>query len=93
MKGGRIVPDFENLPGRDLFWEQADRDDSDEHPLERELGDRLDAMARYRGMIADAQASGRERAAELLLRQHRREALEADRLRSAIRRMNGGEPT
>ncbi|MFW6201932.1 MAG: hypothetical protein ACOC8B_05100 [Gemmatimonadota bacterium] len=84
--------DFELLPGVDIFWEQADRDDSAEHPLERELGDRLDAMARYRRMIAEAQASGRERAAELLLQQHGREAEQADRLRDAIRRMNGRGP-
>lgn len=83
--------EFDNRPGLDLFWEQADRDDSGEHPLERELGDRLDALARYRRMIVEAETNGRERAAELLLQQHRREMEQAQRLRDAIERMNGRE--
>lgn len=73
-----------NRPGIDIFWEQADRDGSGEHPLERELCDRLDALARYRRMIADAQANGREEAANLLLEQHAREAAMAQRLREAM---------
>lgn len=80
---------FVSRPGLDFFWEQADRDGSGEHPLERELCERLDALARYRGMIADAEANGREEAAELLLGQQRREAEMADRIREAMGRMGG----
>lgn len=86
---GTMADTFRNRPGLDVFWEQADVDDSDEHPLERELGDRLDALARYRRMIADAEANGREHAADLLLEQHEREAELAQRIEQAMDRMNG----
>lgn len=71
-------------PGLDLFWEQADRTGSGQDPLERELDERVDALARYRRLISDAQANGREEAAEILLRQHEREARAVDRLRQAL---------
>lgn len=77
---------FSGRPGLDFFWEQADQDGSDENPLERELGDRLDAVARYRSMIADAETNGRPEAARLLLREHDREAEVAARLRDALKR-------
>jgi hypothetical protein len=78
-------------PGLDLFWEQADRVDSGQHPLERELEERVDALARYRRLIAEAQANGREDAAEILLRQHDREEQAVQRLRDALTR--GTPPT
>lgn len=71
-------------PGLDLFWEQADRTGSGQDPLERELDERIDALARYRRLISDAQANGREEAAEILLRQHEREARAVDRLCQAL---------
>ena len=74
--------------GVDSFWEHADDTDSGEHPLERELADRLDAVARYRRLIAECEELGRDAEADQLLRQHQREQVEVDRLRAAIARMN-----
>jgi hypothetical protein len=71
-------------PGLDQFWEKADRSDSGQHPLERELDERVDALARYRRLIAEAQQNGRDQAAEILMRQHDREAASVDRLREAL---------
>lgn len=73
-------------PGVDLFWEQADQTGSPQDPLERELDERVDALARYRRLISEAQANGREDAAEILLRQHDREAEAVQRLREALER-------
>lgn len=74
----------ESRPGLDQFWETADRIDSGQHPLERELDERVDALARYRRLIADAQQNGRDEAAEILMRQHDREAASVKRLREAL---------
>ena len=74
----------ERKPGLDLFWEQADRDGSGQNPLERELDERVDALARYRELIVEAQANGRDEAAELLLRQYDREEQAVRRLRHAL---------
>ncbi len=74
-------------PGLDAFWEDADRDGSGEHPLERELCDRLDALARYRRMIDDAQVNGRDDATERLLEQHDREQRIVQRLAGEIQRL------
>ena len=73
-------------PGVDLFWEQADRTDSGQDPLERELDERVDALARYRRLISEAQDNGREEAAEILLRQYDREEQAVERLRTALDR-------
>lgn len=72
--------------GLDLFWEQADADGIGEHPLQRELEHRLDALARYRALIADAHAAGRESLADLLMAEHERERELARRLREALSR-------
>lgn len=72
-------------PGLDTFWQQADHDGSDQDPLERELDERIDALARYRRLIAEAEANGRDEAAEILARQHDREEAAVQRLRQAIR--------
>lgn len=72
-------------PGLDLFWEAADHDASDQDPMERELDERVDALARYRRLIAEAQANGRDDAAEILMRQHDREEQTVERLREAMR--------
>ncbi len=71
-------------PGLDQFWEKADRSDSGQHPLERELDERVDALVRYRRLIAEAQQNGRDEAVEILMRQHDREAVSVDRLREAL---------
>jgi uncharacterized membrane protein len=76
--------DQKRRPGLDTFWEQADRTASAQHPLERELDERIDALARYRRLISEAQANGQEEAAEILLRQHDREEQAVERLRSAL---------
>ncbi|HEX7048693.1 MAG TPA: hypothetical protein VF188_00660 [Longimicrobiales bacterium] len=79
----------ETPPALDSFWEDADHEASDEHPLERELRDRLDALARYRLLIEDARENGRDAILEQLLRQHAREERLTRRIRRAIRRMHG----
>ena len=78
-------------PGLDHFWEQADEEASTQDPLERELAERLDALARYRDQILQADANERESDAELLMRQHEREYQAVQRLWSAIRRIREKE--
>jgi hypothetical protein len=72
-------------PGIDIFWEQADADGSCEHPLERELCHRIEALERYRLMILDAEASGRDEMVDALLAQHHRQARLVSDLREALR--------
>jgi hypothetical protein len=81
MQNERTVP-----PGLDLFWEEADAQASGEHPLERELTFRLDALERYRQMIVEAQASGRDEIVVALVHQHDRQARFVQDLRVALRR-------
>jgi hypothetical protein len=76
--------DHSITPGVHLFWEQADLDSSDDHPLERELRHHVDAIARYQGMIADAEAMGLDSAVEQLTRQCAREQDVARELRAAL---------
>lgn len=78
--------DDRQTPGLDAFWEQADADGSDEHPLERELSHRNDAIARYGGMIADAEANGFDEMVRQLGREQEREETLAQGLRRALRR-------
>lgn len=86
--------DLRSPPGLGTFWEQADFDGSEEHPLERELCERLDALARYARSIAEAQAAGREYAMVILVREHAREEEQVARIRAALQRMRdeGEEP-
>lgn len=77
------------VPGLDAFWLEADRQASPQHPIERELGHRLDTLARYTILIEAALADGRDRAAEILLRQREREEAVVRRLRWALRRARG----
>lgn len=72
-------------PGLDTFWECADADGSGQDPLERELDERVDALARYRRLIAEAEANGRDEAAEILVKQSEREAEAVRRIREALR--------
>lgn len=76
--------DAPRRPGLDQFWEKADRSDSGQHPLEREMDERVDAVVRYRRLIAEAQANGRDEAAEILIRQLNREEASVTRLREAL---------
>lgn len=87
-----MTRDHATSPGLDFFWEQADLDGSDEHPLERELAHRLDACSRYRSLIADAQAGGHESRVEALMAQHEREEYFVRRLRAALRQMRRARP-
>jgi hypothetical protein len=77
-------------PGLEQFWEQADVEGSGEHPLVRELEHRIDRLARYRELIAEAQAGGRDQAVEELVAQHESEARVVRRLREAVRRLRPG---
>ncbi len=77
------------VPGLDAFWLEADLQASAQHPIERELGHRLDTLARYAMLIEAALADGRDRAAEILLRQREREEAVVRRLRWALRRTRG----
>ena len=79
--------DRQPTPGVDAFWEQADLEDSDEHPLERELSHRLDAIARYELLIAEAQENGHDEMANQLQRQQEREEMLAREIRDALRRL------
>ena len=67
-----------------FFWEQADNDGVGENPLVLELCFRLDAVARYRGMISDAEAAGQDDVLADLVIAHEREEQMVRRLRSAL---------
>jgi ferritin-like metal-binding protein YciE len=56
----------DSAPGLESFWETCDNDGIADHPLVRELCFRLDAIQRYRELIADAEANGQDEAVELL---------------------------
>ena len=76
-----------NAPlGLGSFWEQADAESNDEHPLERELCHRLDAVARYLRMIQEATLLADDEAVEQLVRQHDREENMVRQIRAALRR-------
>ena len=74
-------------PGIDLFWEQADIEASDDHPLVRELRHRTDAVVRYRNMITEAAEQGMDAAVEQLARQCEREESLCRQLRKALDRV------
>ena len=61
-------------PGIEAFWQLADDEAPDEHPLERELCERLDTLARYQSMLAEAVATDRADVIDALQRAHDREA-------------------
>lgn len=73
-------------PALETFWEVADHDGSGQDPLERELDERVDALTRYRRLISEAEANGRDDAADILMKQHDREEEAVRRLREALRR-------
>lgn len=69
-----------------FFWEQADADGSDEHPLERELALQLDVLARIRRLLEEALGDGREGHAAVLFRQQARVEEWVRTLRAALER-------
>jgi hypothetical protein len=76
-----------NAPALESFWQQADADASDEHPLEREIADLVDALSRYSELIDAAQAEGRDDLADILLEQQARQEEVVHLLWCALRRM------
>lgn len=79
-----------NPSALEAFWQQADEDASAEHPLEREIADRVDALLRYHILVADAQAEGRDDLVAILLTQEQRQEQLLRELREALRRMRSG---
>lgn len=75
------------MSGIEFFWEEADLDGLDEHPLERELQHRLDAVIRYQQLIIEAEAAEHTGAIDHLVRQHEREERAVARIRSALERL------
>lgn len=75
-------------PGLDLFWEEADLNESAEHPLRRELLYRLDVLTRYERLIADAHSNGQDQQVACLVAQRRRELSVIESLRSALSRQD-----
>jgi hypothetical protein len=73
-------------PALDLFWEEADLADAAEHPLRRELAHRLDVLARYERLLADAQSGGSAAQIAALIREHRRQLQLIEVLEDALRR-------
>jgi hypothetical protein len=80
-------------PALDLFWEEADQDDEAEHPLRRELAYRLDVLAHYERMLADAQSHGHAGLISTLTKQHRRQLSLIERLQEALQRQDAGAAT
>ncbi|HWV56507.1 MAG TPA: hypothetical protein VNZ57_03465 [Longimicrobiales bacterium] len=79
-----------------FYWEQADVDGSDEHPLERELGMQLDALARFGRLIDEAQRESRDGQVAVLLKQQARVEEWVRSIRSALARCSapfGRTPT
>ncbi len=85
-----MEPTRSNPPALEAFWQQADEDASAEHPLEREIADRVDALLRYHVLIVDAQAEGRDDLVAILLAQEERQERLLRELREALRRMRSG---
>jgi hypothetical protein len=75
------------MNGIERFWLQADDEAAGEHPLERELAYRVDALVHYREAILDAEDEGRESALEHLVRQHDSQETAVGELRVALERM------
>ena len=73
-------------PALDLFWEEADLDEAAEHPLRRELAHRLDVLARYEQMLADAHSRGHNGLIATITRQHREQLQLIEQLEHALQR-------
>ena len=75
-----------SAPGLESFWEMCDADAVAEHPLMRELCFRLDAIQRYRTLIADAEANGHDDAVEILSRHFEQQHRIVKRIREELAR-------
>jgi hypothetical protein len=71
-------------PGLESFWETCDKDGVSDHPLMRELCYRLDAIQRYRDLIADAEYMGDDDAVAALSRQFDDQHKVVERLRKEL---------
>jgi hypothetical protein len=80
------MTDERGRPALDLFWEEADLDDAGEHPLRRELAHRLDVLARYEQMLADAHSRGHNGLIATITRQHRAQLRLIEQLEDALQR-------
>lgn len=74
-------------PGLESFWETCDKDGVGEHPLMRELCYRLDAIQRYRDLIADAEYMGDDDAVSALSKQFDDQHKVVRRLREELSRI------
>lgn len=74
-------------PGLESFWETCDADSDGEHPLMRELCFRLDAMQRYRDLIADAEANGNDDALQVLSGHFEQQQRIVKRIREELARL------
>jgi hypothetical protein len=81
-----MAPDTPREPGLDLFWEEADRDAAADHPLERELAHRIDALVRCEQLMDQAAAAASDSAMAQLESQHRRQREIVDALARALKR-------
>ncbi|HSJ09913.1 MAG TPA: hypothetical protein VK928_08360 [Longimicrobiales bacterium] len=72
--------------GLDLFWEEADLESAAEHPLERELANRLDALARYGEMVDSLADRDDDDALDCLAREQARVMDSVDALYRALAR-------
>lgn len=80
-----MTPNERREPALDLFWEEADLEGDGEHPLERELAYRLDALVRCERLMADAAAAANDDAVRQLTDQYERQARMAEALLDALR--------
>jgi hypothetical protein len=85
-RADEVVMQNQVPPGLEAFWELADVDALDDHPLERELCERLDTLARYQAMLREAAAAGHDEVADALQHAHDREA---DLVRCLRRALDG----
>lgn len=81
-----MAPDAPREPGLDLFWEEADREAAADHPLERELAYRLDALVRCEQLMDQAAAAASDSAMAQLECLHRRQREIVDALARALKR-------
>lgn len=77
----------QQAPGLESFWETCDRDSVPDHPLMRELCYRLDAIQRYRSLIADAELIGDDEVVDLLSEQFEQQQRVVRKIRDELARI------
>ena len=80
-------PNSLHMTALESFWETFDRDGVGDHPLMRELCDRLDALTRCQAMIDDAEVAGNDEAVEILSAQFNRHQDSIRRIRNELTRV------